>query len=75
MDDLRDMPSGIQEALWQMFKDGPTWDGNLLSKAARTWLVQNGLAFRTKGYNALTPEGVEMAVSPGMGERKDKVPQ
>jgi hypothetical protein len=75
MDDLRDMPSGIQEALWQMFKDGPTWDGNLLSKAARTWMVQNGLAFRAKGYNALTEEGVQMAVSLGMGERKDRVPQ
>jgi hypothetical protein len=69
------MPSATHEAIWQMFKNGPTWDGNLVSKEARTWLVQNGLAFRAKGYNALTEAGVEMAVSLGMGERKDKVPQ
>jgi len=73
--DLRTMPSGVNESLWQMFKDGPTWDGNLVSKEARTWLVENGLAFRANGYNALTENGVEMGVSLGMGERKDRVPQ
>jgi len=73
--DLRTMPSSVNESLWQMFKDGPTWDGNLVSKAARTWLVENGLAFRAKGYNALTEKGLEMGVSLGMCERKDRVPQ
>jgi hypothetical protein len=72
--DLRAMPNGVHEAMWQLFKDGPTWDGNLINKEARTWIVQSGLAFRCNGYNALTETGVEMAVSLGMGERKDSAP-
>jgi hypothetical protein len=69
------MPSGVHETIWQLFKTGPTWDGNLISKEARSWLVGNDLAFRTDGYNALTAAGVAMAVSLGMGTKKDKVPQ
>ena len=38
MTDLH-MPSSVHEALWQMFKDGPIWDGDLVSKEARNWLV------------------------------------
>ena len=63
---IKDMPSGVREALWQMFKDGPVWDGNLVDKESRSWLVGNGFAFKAAGYNALTPSGVEMAVSLGM---------
>ena len=71
---VADMPSSTHEAIWQMFKDGPTWDGNLVSKPARAWLLNEGFAFRSSGYNALTVKGVEMAVSLGMGSKKDNVP-
>ena len=66
------MPSGVHEALWQMFKDGPIWDGNLVCKTSRKWLIDEGLAMRTMGWNFLTDEGVEMAVSLGMDQRKEK---
>lgn len=77
MDDnfrISDIPRGVQEAMWQLFKNGPTWDGNLIDKTARNWLVEEGLAFRAAGYNALTETGINMAVSLGMSQRKDKVP-
>lgn len=68
--DLKIMPSGVHEALWQMFRDGPIWDGNLICKKSRTWLVKHGLADRTAGFSFLTAAGVEMAVSLDMGLRK-----
>ena len=66
------MPDGVHEALWQLFCSGPVRDGNLVAKEARRWLVKNGFAFQTDGHNALTAEGVSMAVSLGMDYRKDK---
>lgn len=67
-----DIPSSVHEAMWQMFKDGPIWDGNLVSKAARDWLVLNDMAARASGFNFLTADGVEMAVSLDMHRRKEK---
>ena len=66
-----DMPSGTHEALWQMFADGPIWDGNLVCKRSRKWLVENEMAARSSGFNFLTPAGVNMAVSLGMDRRKE----
>ena len=66
------MPSGVHEVLWQMFKDGPIWDGNLVDKEARKWLVQNQYAEQSSGFNFLTAQGVDMAVSVGMDRRKEK---
>lgn len=67
-----DMPSGVHEALWQMFCGGPIWDGNLVCKTSRKWLVENGLANRASGFNFLTGTGVDMAVSLGMDRRKER---
>lgn len=62
---LKQMPSGVHEAVRQMFLDGPVWDGNLVCKTSRTWLVSQGYAERSDGYNFLTAAGVALAVSLG----------
>lgn len=72
MTELTEMPSSVHEALWQMFKDGPIWDGDLVSKDARNWLVLNDMAARASGFNFLTADGVDMAVSLEMHRRKEK---
>ena len=70
--EIHNMPSGVHETIWQLFRNGPTWDGDLVDKASRKWCVQNGLAAQTHGFNLLTTEGVAMAVSLGMDRRKEK---
>ena len=57
------------EVLMQLFVQGPTWDGNLISKAERDALVDRGFADRWNGWNFLTQEGVEAAVAGGRFER------
>jgi len=57
------------EALMQLFVQGPTWDGNLISKSQRDDLVAAGLADRWDGWNFLTQEGVEAAVAGGIAAR------
>lgn len=69
---LPDMPIGVHEALWQMFLGGPIWDGDLVCKASRKWLVDQGMAGKASGFNFLTAAGVDMAVSLGMDRRKEK---
>lgn len=49
--------------LHQLFKSGPTWDGNVISKAGRGELVKAGLAFHVAGFASLTEEGVKLAAS------------
>lgn len=66
------MPTGVSETLWHFFRDGPIWDGDLISKEARSWLVSEGLADRADGFNFLTAAGVSMAVSLDMHRRKEK---
>jgi len=72
MSNLKDMPSGVHVALWQMFKNGPIWDGDLVCKTSRKWLVENGMAEKSSGFNFLTADGVDMAVSLEMDRRKER---
>lgn len=65
------MPSGSHECLWQLFCSGPVRDGDLVCKSSRKWLVENGFAEQSSGYNFLTRDGVDMAVTVGMDRRKD----
>ena len=62
------------ECLMQLFVQGPTWDGNLISKSDRDILVAAGFADRWNGWNFLTQEGVEAAVAVGLAamHRHDK---
>jgi hypothetical protein len=43
-----------------------TWDGDLISKNSRDWLVKCGYAARWGGYNFLTDNGVEVLVNLGL---------
>jgi len=49
--------------LGQLFVSGPTWDGNICTKAGRGELFELGLANRINGFAFLTKEGVELAIS------------
>ena len=57
------------EVLMQLFVDGPTWDGNLISKYDRDQLVEKGLCDRHNGWNFLTLKGVIFAVDSGKRAR------
>lgn len=48
--------------LEQLVKQGPVKDGNLISKAHRDLLVDDGLIDRRLGYNFLTPSGISFCV-------------
>lgn len=52
----------MNEVLMQLFVDGPTWDGNLISKSDRDELVQAGFVDRDNGWNFLSLVGVREAV-------------
>ena len=55
-------PSAIA-CLHQLFKDGPTWDGNIVSKPGRGELIAAGLSDRVDGWAFLTADGVKLAAS------------
>lgn len=61
------------EVLWQLFLNGPTWDGDICSKSGRGELFEAQLASRVNGWSFLTKEGIEMALSGGYGDRKESV--
>ena len=63
--------SAGRETLWQLFRNGPTWDGDLASKSGRSWLVDHGFAERGDGWNWLNSAGVLLALELGMGRRKE----
>ena len=71
--DLRNVPP-VNEVLMQLFLDGPTWDGNLISKSDRDKLIQTGMARKWDGWNFLTEYGVQSAVREGLlaKDRTDK---
>lgn len=56
------LSSAAIEVLGQLYTNGPTWDGNIASKAGRGDLIRAGLAWHEHGYASLTPEGVRAAV-------------
>jgi hypothetical protein len=59
------------DTLWCLFAHGPTWDGNVPSKAGRDQLVELGLANRHDGWQWLTDDGAIAAIDAGYGDRKD----
>lgn len=70
---LSEMPSGVHEVLWQLFKNGPTFDGDLVCKQSRNWLKDQGYCEQSSGYNFLTALGVDFCISVGMDARKQKI--
>jgi len=56
------LSSAAKDVLGQLFMNGPTWDGNIVSKSGRGELVEAGLAFHAHGFASLTSEGVHVAI-------------
>jgi len=50
--------NGDIDVAFQLFKCGCVWDGNLVSKDSRDWLVKQGYAVRHEGGQSLTGRGV-----------------
>lgn len=67
VDDVRDYLKSTDDdatLAFDVFKQlvtGPIWDGNITSKRGRDILVDLNLAFRSDGYQSLTPDGVVLA--------------
>jgi hypothetical protein len=57
------LSSAAIAVLHQLFKSGPTWDGNIVSKVGRGELIKAGFADRVEGFAFLTREGVVLAAS------------
>lgn len=67
-----DLAPDEKECLQQLFFNGPTWDGDLVSKAGRTGLVQRGYAEYCNGWQQLTSAGFNLAVRAGLGDDKER---
>lgn len=61
------------DVLWCLFRNGPTWDGNVPSKTGRNNLIDRGLAYRDDGWTVLTIDGFHAAIAAGMAEKKDAI--
>jgi hypothetical protein len=64
--------AGQREVLWQLFANGPTFDGDIVSKPDRDALIKLGLVARENGWADLTRDGMEDALAAGFDRRKDK---
>lgn len=63
--------SAEREVLRCLFFHGPTFDGDIPSKAARSALFERHLVARANGWNALTGYGFERCVALGLGDEKE----
>jgi hypothetical protein len=60
-----------KEVLRQLFMNGPTWDGDIVSKAHRDDLASLGLAYRGPGgFTNITNRGMQVALGYGFGDLK-----
>lgn len=69
------LDSDAQEVLFQLVKNGPVWDGDLISKAGRNELLTNGLATKCcakgeQGYQVANYVGWNVLMSGTMGQAK-----
>lgn len=63
----------MTDVLWQLFKNGPTWDGNIISKSQRDELVTAGWICQASGWNSLTKDGFEECVFRCLfGDKKER---
>ena len=61
----------MRDTIWQLFRNGPTRDGDMVSKRDRDTCVTAGLIERSTGWNWLTYSGVTLALELGMDKEKD----
>lgn len=66
------LSSSAIESMRCMFLHGPTYDGNIPSKAGRDELFDLKLATRIRGYSWLTAEGMRMALDNGLDRDKER---
>lgn len=64
--------ASMRDTIWQLFRNGPTHDGNMVSKRDRDLAVDAGLVDRAEGWNWLTYSGVTLALELGMGADSEK---
>lgn len=69
---MHDLSNFAVETLWQLFRNGPTWDGDLASKTGRDELVDLGLVERGRGFQWLVRAGIDEAVDRRYNFRKEK---
>lgn len=62
----------VRDMLRCLFFHGPTWDGNIPSKAARDGLCRAGMVHHEFGFAFLTRDGVELCVNLGLDREKEK---
>ena len=62
MDTLPNITPAAKDVLAQLFIHGPTFDGDISSKAGRGELFDYGLAARIEGYSYLTETGMRLAL-------------
>lgn len=72
MFNTKEFSGAERETLWQLFRNGPTWDGNLASKSGRDALHEMGFVDRFDGWNWLKSEGVILAIEIGLGKDTEK---
>ncbi len=70
--DSMTISSAAIETLGALFVHGPLWDGDVPSKTARDELVRRGLAFRHNGWQSLTKEGLDLAITADVRNRRDQ---
>lgn len=70
---MADIPSnfcgvsrGELAVLEQLFKTGPTFDGDIIGKQARDQIIKKGWAERDDGWTYLTRDGVRHCVDIGI---------
>ena len=62
---------GIVDVVRCLFIHGPTWDGDIPSKSARDALHSFGYISRQKGWQTLTDQGLELALSLSLDREKE----
>jgi hypothetical protein len=67
-----DLAPDEKECLEQLFFSGPTWDGDIVSKAGRAGLVRRGYVERENGWSQLSSAGFVLAVRAGLGDDKER---
>lgn len=66
-----DLAPDEKECFQQLFFHGPTWDGDIVSKAGRAGLDRRGYIERRNGWTQLSSAGFALAVDAKLGDDKE----
>lgn len=69
----QDLSSGAYDVLWQLFRCGPTWDGDICTKSGRGELFATKLATRHEGWTILTLDGLKLCLRNQYDRKKEKM--